>query len=49
MWLQTIWFLTRAKDHETVILDEPDVYMHADLQRRLRGRLKSNFTLIARA
>lgn len=35
MWLQTIWFLTRAKDHETVILDEPDVYMHADLQRRL--------------
>lgn len=35
MWLQTIWFLTRARDHETVILDEPDVYMHADLQRRL--------------
>jgi energy-coupling factor transporter ATP-binding protein EcfA2 len=35
MWLQTIWFLTRAIDHETVILDEPDVYMHADLQRRL--------------
>jgi hypothetical protein len=35
MWLQTIWFLTRAMDHETVILDEPDVYMHADLQRRL--------------
>ncbi|PWT79779.1 MAG: ATP-dependent endonuclease, partial [Acidobacteria bacterium] len=35
MWLQTMWFLTRAADHETVILDEPDVYMHADLQRRL--------------
>ena len=35
MWLQTMWFLTRAMDHETVILDEPDVYMHADLQRRL--------------
>jgi energy-coupling factor transporter ATP-binding protein EcfA2 len=35
MWLQTMWFLSRAKDHETVILDEPDVYMHADLQRRL--------------
>lgn len=35
MWLQTIWFLTRSIDHETVILDEPDVYMHADLQRRL--------------
>jgi len=35
MWLQMIWFLCRAQDHETVILDEPDVYMHADLQRRL--------------
>ncbi len=35
MWLQMIWFLSRAHDHETVILDEPDVYMHADLQRRL--------------
>lgn len=35
MWLQMIWFLSRSEDHETVILDEPDVYMHADLQRRL--------------
>ncbi len=35
MWLQMIWFLSRADTHETVILDEPDVYMHADLQRRL--------------
>jgi predicted ATPase len=42
MWLQTMWFLARARDDATVILDEPDVYMHADLQRRLirflRGR-----------
>lgn len=42
MWLQTIWFLSRASTQGTVILDEPDVYMHADLQRRLirllRGR-----------
>jgi predicted ATPase len=35
MWLQTMWFLARCKEYETVILDEPDVYMHADLQRRL--------------
>jgi hypothetical protein len=35
MWLQTMWFLARCKDYETVILDEPDVYMHADLQRKL--------------
>jgi hypothetical protein len=42
MWLQTMWFLARSRQCETVILDEPDVYMHADLQRRLirflRGR-----------
>lgn len=35
MWLQTMWFLARSKNEDTVILDEPDVYMHADLQRRL--------------
>jgi len=41
MWLQTMWFLARSKDHKTVILDEPDVYMHADLQRRLIRFLKT--------
>ncbi|MCM1286925.1 MAG: ATP-binding protein [Clostridium sp.] len=44
MWLQIMWFLCRSKDAETVILDEPDVYMHPDLQRKLvrliRGRYK---------
>jgi len=42
MWLQLMWFLSRAEADPTVILDEPDVYMHADLQRKLikllRGR-----------
>ena len=41
MWLQTMWFLTRAKDAATIILDEPDVYMHADLQRRLIRTIRS--------
>jgi energy-coupling factor transporter ATP-binding protein EcfA2 len=41
MWLQTMWFLARSKDVDTVILDEPDVYMHADLQRRLIRLAKS--------
>lgn len=40
MWLQTIWFLIRNSDSPTVILDEPDVYMHADLQRGLIRRLR---------
>jgi energy-coupling factor transporter ATP-binding protein EcfA2 len=35
MWLQTMWFLSRVHQAGTVILDEPDVYMHADLQRKL--------------
>ncbi len=35
MWLQTMWFLVRSQRSSVPILDEPDVYMHADLQRRL--------------
>ena len=33
MWLQTIWFLSRVSQAGAIILDEPDVYMHPDLQR----------------
>jgi hypothetical protein len=40
MWLQTVWFLVRSRDSTTVILDEPDVYMHPDLQHRLIRFLK---------
>ncbi|HEY0667758.1 MAG TPA: AAA family ATPase [Sphingobacteriaceae bacterium] len=43
MWLQTMWFLSRCKKSSTVILDEPDVYMHADLQRRLIKLVKREF------
>jgi energy-coupling factor transporter ATP-binding protein EcfA2 len=40
MWLQTMWFLARIATDATVILDEPDVYMHPDLQRRLIRHLR---------
>lgn len=40
MWLQTMWFLARVDEAATVILDEPDVYMHPDLQRRLIRHLR---------
>ncbi len=40
VWLQTVWFLSRISDIETIILDEPDVYLHADLQRKLVRLLK---------
>ena len=43
MWLQTMWFLTRSAISKTVILDEPDVYMHPDLQRKFIRFLKNRF------
>jgi hypothetical protein len=46
MWLQTMWFLARVGRANTVILDEPDVYMHPDLQRRLIRFLRRRFPQI---
>jgi AAA15 family ATPase/GTPase len=43
MWLQTMWFLAKSEEDSTVILDEPDVYMHADLQRKLIRFLKTRY------
>ena len=43
MWLQTMWFLTRSNNSTTVILDEPDVYMHPDLQRKVIRFLRNRF------
>lgn len=43
MWLQMIWFLSRAPADATVVLDEPDVYMHPDLQRRLLQIVRGRF------
>jgi len=43
MWLQVIWFLTLFNKSEIIILDEPDVYMHADLQKRLIRFIKNKF------
>ena len=43
MWLQTLWFIALSSPESIVILDEPDVYMHADLQRKLVRMLLSHF------
>jgi energy-coupling factor transporter ATP-binding protein EcfA2 len=40
MWLQIMWFIARSKNSECIILDEPDVYMHPDLQRKLLTLLR---------
>jgi energy-coupling factor transporter ATP-binding protein EcfA2 len=44
MWLQTMWFLAKTPPDSTVVLDEPDVYMHPDLQRKLYRLIKTRFT-----
>ncbi|RJO60524.1 ATP-dependent endonuclease [candidate division WS5 bacterium] len=46
MWLQTMWFIARCDGESTVILDEPDVYLHADMQRKLIRFLKDRFKQI---
>lgn len=43
MWLQIMWFLSRVNEEEVVILDEPDVYMHPDLQRKLVRLLRNRY------
>ncbi|MFJ5544998.1 ATP-dependent nuclease [Micromonospora chalcea] len=41
IWLQILYHLFRLQGYQTVVLDEPDVYLHADLQRRLVQLLES--------
>ena len=43
MWLQIMWFIARTKGDTTIILDEPDVYMHPDLQRKLIRMVKGRY------
>lgn len=35
IWLQLLWHAFRSKGTRTLLLDEPEVYLHPDLQRRL--------------
>ena len=44
MWIQTMWFISQCPGNAIVVLDEPDVYMHADLQRRLVRLLAPKFS-----
>jgi hypothetical protein len=46
MWLQTMWFVARTPSEASIILDEPDVYMHPDLQQRLIRFLRGRFRQI---
>ncbi len=46
MWLQIMWFLARSKDCKLIILDEPDVYMHSDMQRKVLELVKNKFAQV---
>ena len=35
MWLQMLWFFIKNLDATTLVLDEPDVYLHPELQKRI--------------
>lgn len=35
IWLQVLFHLWRLRDVQVLVLDEPDVFLHPDLQRRL--------------
>ncbi|MCI9859360.1 ATP-dependent nuclease [Microbacterium proteolyticum] len=39
IWLQALYHLWRQGDVDVVVLDEPDVFLHPDLQRRLARTL----------
>lgn len=43
MWLQIIWFIARCAESETIILDEPDVYMHPDMQRKILDIVQNKY------
>jgi putative AbiEii toxin of type IV toxin-antitoxin system len=40
VWCQMLTYIVRAKHASLLIIDEPDIYLHSDLQRQLVGLLK---------
>jgi hypothetical protein len=34
-WMQILWFLCRTPQDGIAVLDEPDIFLHADVQRKL--------------
>ena len=47
MWMQILWFLCKISETNCiVVLDEPDVYIHADLQRKLYHLVADTYTQV---
>ncbi|TIV66592.1 MAG: hypothetical protein E5V74_06645 [Mesorhizobium sp.] len=43
IWLQILTHLSRANTNNTVVIDEPDVYLHPDIQKRLLRILRERY------
>lgn len=41
VWCQMLTYIVRAKKDSLLVIDEPDIYLHSDLQRQLVGLLKN--------
>lgn len=41
VWCQMLTYIVRGKESSLFMIDEPDIYLHADLQRQLLGLLKT--------
>jgi energy-coupling factor transporter ATP-binding protein EcfA2 len=41
VWCQMLTYIVSGRDSSLFIIDEPDIYLHADLQRQLLGILKT--------
>ena len=40
VWCQMLTFIVRSRSSSLLIIDEPDIYLHSDLQRQLLGLLR---------
>ena len=43
VWLQVLTHLLRGKEHSILVIDEPDIYLHPDLQRKLLNLVRRRF------
>ena len=41
VWCQMLTFIVKSRDANVLVIDEPDIYLHSDLQRQLVALLRS--------
>jgi energy-coupling factor transporter ATP-binding protein EcfA2 len=41
VWCQMLTYIIRGREYSIFLIDEPDIYLHSDLQRQLLGILRS--------